>query len=187
MKKSIAFLTILITILWLSPWFCMAQTVVKTSGQPQKKEQQIKVVVKEDPKQVEKGMTIMADTIYHQMGDDLKNKKVTVTVIESKEGRGKSNTYTYTISDSLQNKEAHKTVRSDSDKKMIFMKSGDGENFDLPTPPPSARAYRIMGHSMRDPFAFDPADTSIVSYNKKDMGKGLEKITIVRKKAVQAK
>jgi hypothetical protein len=38
-----------------------------------------------------------------------------------------------------------------------------------------------------DPFAFDPTDTTIVSYNKKDMGKGLEKITIVRKKAVQAK
>ena len=33
-----------------------------------------------------------------------------------------------------------------------------------------------------DPFSFHPTDPSIVSYRKKDVGKGLEKITIVRKK-----
>ena len=33
-----------------------------------------------------------------------------------------------------------------------------------------------------DPFAMDPDNKDIVSYDRKDIGKGLEKITIVRKK-----
>ena len=40
---------------------------------------------------------------------------------------------------------------------------------------------------VRNPFAFDPTDPTIVSYKKKDVGKDEEKITIVRKKAVQNK
>jgi hypothetical protein len=44
-----------------------------------------------------------------------------------------------------------------------------------------------MMRKVRDPFAFDPTDPTIVSYQKKDVGKDEEKITIVRKKAVQKK
>jgi hypothetical protein len=36
-----------------------------------------------------------------------------------------------------------------------------------------------------DPFALDPNDDAIISYDKKDIGKGLEKITIIRKKQVK--
>jgi hypothetical protein len=173
--------------LLFAPAVARAQAVSKTTQQPQKIEQQELIVVKEDPKKVEKGMTMMPDTIYHQMGDDLKNKKVTVTVIENKGSEGKGKTYTYTIIDSLQNNAGTKVAGMGNGKKMIIMQDGDTEKSDLPTPLPSGHAYRIISHTLRDPFAFDPADTTIVSYNKKDMGKGLEKITIVRKKTVQAK
>lgn len=49
----------------------------------------------------------------------------------------------------------------------------------MPPMPPHAKAFRFFGG---DPFAMDPNDKDIVSYDRKDIGKGLEKITIVRKK-----
>ena len=56
----------------------------------------------------------------------------------------------------------------------------DGDGMVPPPPPvPHVRAFRFAGG---DPFAMDPNDKDIVSYHRKDMGKGLEKITIVRKK-----
>ena len=49
----------------------------------------------------------------------------------------------------------------------------------LPTFPKSNSGYFQPGV---DPFSFDTKDASIISYEKKDIGKGLEKITIIRKK-----
>ena len=57
-----------------------------------------------------------------------------------------------------------------------------------PVPPvPGAHAVRVQGFRLPggDPFAFNPDDADIVSYDKKDIGKGLEKITIVRKKQTE--
>lgn len=47
-----------------------------------------------------------------------------------------------------------------------------------PMPPQRVKAFRFAGG---DPFVMDPNDKDIVSYHRKDLGKGLEKITIVRK------
>ncbi|MEI6276755.1 MAG: hypothetical protein WCP08_12235 [Prolixibacteraceae bacterium] len=179
--KSTAILTVLMAGFCFSAATCLAQTA---NGQ-QKKEQNVKVVIREDPKTVQKGMTIMADSAYHQLGTDLKDKKVTVTVIDSGDGTGNSSTYSYTIGDSLQSKEGHKIVRSVGGKKMIIMKDGESEGFNVSAISPVVNGYRmIVDHPLHDSFAFDPGDTTIVSYKKKDMGKGLEKITIVRKKAI---
>lgn len=48
-----------------------------------------------------------------------------------------------------------------------------------PMPPMHVKAFKVMKD---DPFAMDPNDQDIVTYDKKDIGKGLEKIVIVRKK-----
>ena len=182
--KSTAILTILIAGFCFSTVTCVAQNTV----QPPKQEKGAKVVIGEDPVKVKHDMTLLADSIYHQLGTDqgtdLKEKKVTVTVIESGDGTGNGSTFTYTIGDSLQNKEGHKIVRSAGGQKMIIMRDGKSEDIDLTAMPATGKRYKINGFSLRDPFAFDPADTTIVSYKKKDMAKGLEKITIVRKKAL---
>ena len=207
--KSKAILTILMAIFCLSSVIGMTQTVVKTAGQPQKKEQRVKVVINENGKLIEKDTTFVtsdgkgltfsdkgiiykADTII--ISKDGKSNEQTVTVVVNNDkgnaAKGsKSGTYkyTYTTGDTANANVTPKMIRTGDGKHMIIMKSGESENFDLPAPPPSARAYRVVGYPLRDPFAFDPTDTTIVSYNKKDIGKGEEKITIVRKKAVQAK
>jgi hypothetical protein len=48
-----------------------------------------------------------------------------------------------------------------------------------PVPPFHMKSFKLSGG---DPFAMDPDDKDIISYDKKDIGKGLEKITIIRKK-----
>ena len=59
-----------------------------------------------------------------------------------------------------------------------------------PPPPPLAPPTPIHNygnfHFGVDPFSFDTKDESIISYEKKDIGKGLEKITIIRKKRVES-
>ena len=54
----------------------------------------------------------------------------------------------------------------------------------MPPPPPIPPHGAMMFHQGfgGDPFAFDTKDESVVSYEKKDIGNGLERITIVRKK-----
>ncbi len=53
-----------------------------------------------------------------------------------------------------------------------------------PMPPMAPGHMRVMRFGGGDPYALDPDNADIVSYEKKDIGKGLEKITIVRKKQV---
>ncbi|MEI7830397.1 MAG: hypothetical protein WCI31_11535 [Prolixibacteraceae bacterium] len=67
--------------------------------------------------------------------------------------------------------------------------AGDGEMMPPPPPPPPpphgmSNAIRVQGFKLPggDPFAMDSNDPDIITYDKKDIGKGLEKITIVRKK-----
>ena len=188
MKKSIEILKLLgLIVLWFFPTIhSEAQTASASAGTPQKKEQKVKILINEDGKTVEKEMTIMADSAYHQLGDDLHQKSVTVTVTDDKNGAGESSTYTYTIGDTLQNDVARKVVRLGDGKKMIIMDSGNGVSFDTPAPR-HGTAFIIKNHPLSDPYAFDPNDPNIISYQKKDKGKDLEKITIVRKKAVEPK
>ena len=183
MKKSGVFLTILTVVFCLSAGTGLSQTVIKTTDQVQKKDQNIKVRVNGIPKNLEKELTIVADSAFKGLGNDLKDKKITVTVTSTDDGNGNSSSYSYSIGDSIPKNGDAKTVKSVNANHMMIMQSADGENSDLTTAPYQVRGYRLSGHPRRDPFAFNPSDTSIVSYNKKDMGKGLEKITIVRKKA----
>jgi len=81
-------------------------------------------------------------------------------------------------------------------KKMDCM--GDDDNLNLsddiesdellpPPPPPPFPEMMFQQQFGDDSFAFDSKDKSIISYEKKDIGKGLEKITIIRKKQVEHK
>jgi len=65
-----------------------------------------------------------------------------------------------------------------------FSSFGGPEGDDLIPPPPPLPPFMIHRQFGGDPFAFDAKDPSIISYDKKDIGKGLEKITIIRKKQV---
>ena len=209
MKKSmIIFAVPAFALLWLTSGNSNAQVGVKTSGQSQKKEQNVKTVIRKDGQLIEKdttivngnsknftfttkNMTVVADSLYQSIGDDLKGKTVTVTVFDDNGDNGKSSktsthTYTYTISDSLQKNGTQKLVRKIEGRPLIIMENGEGKTFDLQDSPTPV-ANQMMMLKVRDPFAFDPTDPTIVSYKKKDVGKDEEKITIVRKKAVQNK
>ena len=206
MRKSIvAFVILAISLFWLSVGNSDAQDVVKTSGQPQKKEQKVRVVIRKDGQLIEKDstivngksrnftfttnkMTVIADSVRQSMGDDAKGKTVTVTVIEDTGDAGqglKSNarTYTYSIGDSLQKGGTGKTIRKAGGKPLIIMNTGEGETYDLPFSSSPGKNSKFK-HKILDPYAFDPTDPTIVSYKKKDVGKDKEKITIVRKKVV---
>ena len=210
MKKSIIiFAAPAFALLWLTSGNSNAQVGVETSVQPQKKEQNVKIVIRKDGQLIEKDttivtgdsknftyttkkMTVAADSLYHSIGDDQTGKTVTVTVFDDNGDKGKgsrtsTHTYTYTISDSLQKNGTQKLVRKIEGKPfLIIMENGEGKTFDL-TDSLTTVANQIMVRKVRDPFAFDPTDPTIVSYQKKDVGKDEEKITIVRKKAVQSK
>ena len=80
----------------------------------------------------------------------------------------------------------------DNQKEMVIrMEKGDpvvitdnlsGDMMPPPPPPPPPFHVKSFRVTADDPYAHDPANADIVSYEKKDIGKGLEKITIVRKK-----
>jgi len=75
-------------------------------------------------------------------------------------------------------------------KRIIRMENGNvlTDDFEggmmppMPPMPPMAPGHMKMRIGYGDPYAHDPNNADIVSYEKKDIGKGLEKITIVRKK-----
>ncbi len=56
-----------------------------------------------------------------------------------------------------------------------------------PVPPVPGPFPTIIHRQHRDHFSFDPTDENIISYDRKDIGKGLEKIVIVRKKVKDVK
>jgi len=52
---------------------------------------------------------------------------------------------------------------------------------------PPHSAMMIQNRFVGDPYSFDTKDESVISYEKKDIGNGLEKITIIRKKKADQK
>ena len=82
------------------------------------------------------------------------------------------------------------------EKKIVMIGKGggvttfdsDGDMMVPPPPPPPMPPFHVNVFKMTrsDPFAMDPDNKDIVSYDRKDIGKGLEKITIVRKKHTPA-
>lgn len=199
MKKTVTICTILLLTALQTPKILFAAfgTGESRIGQPGIKEKKVKVLIRENGKLVEKDttivngangvvvigkqMTILADSIYGGMGKDLKNKTVTVTVTDDQAVSGQPGTFFYTIGDTLQSDVTKKTIRLDDGKKMIILQNDGNAQYG------SRHGYRTVSDAKvfqvtRDPFSFDANDSNVVSYKKKDLGKGLEKITIIRKK-----
>lgn len=203
MKKNIALFGAMVLVAsWLSPEvYAVPQSAVAKSGQPQKKGQRIRTVITKDGKviesdttivdgddkakvKVQKEMIILADSTFHNMGNGLKNRQVTVTVTDNGEKDGKINTFTYTIGDTLKNDLERKVIRLNDGKKMIIMQGGEDAASDPSGLTKNTGGNRIV-RRVQDHYSMDASDPNIVSYEKKDVGKGLEKIVIVRKKVVE--
>ena len=81
-------------------------------------------------------------------------------------------------SDSVPKCEGPRVVRI---RRSIDDRDLDGNEM-IMSPMPGHPPVMIRQRLDIDPFAFDTKDESVVSYEKKDIGKGMERITIVRKK-----
>ena len=167
------------------------------------KEQKVKVVVVVD------GKKTSIDTTFNLPDDKIISERVD-SILDQKGGAcSKSKRMTFSLDrahrihdlyvDNPQDDEQFEIQVQNGDsgkmyglKKVIRVKgfkkqpvNGDAEDDELlPPPPPVPPHSRIMFDQRfgGDPFAFDTRDESVVSYEKKDIGNGLEKITIVRKK-----
>lgn len=173
-----------------------------TSDQPQKKEQRIKVMVNKNGKTTqidttfttfdEKKIQLIIDSVLKKVemgGMDMKGKHIMIVnkgKAMKKDGHPDSMCVMVITGDSSKHINTHKVMKFDNGKSMIIMNEGGQGDFDFSVPPPPPPpGFNMIHKSMRDPFAFDPTDKSIESYNKKDLGKGREKITIIRKKSVE--
>jgi hypothetical protein len=92
----------------------------------------------------------------------------------------------YNTNDSGKVKHARRIIRM-GDEGDIVLDNIEGDMIPPPPPmppmPPMGPGHmKVMRFGGGDPYAHDPDNADIVSYEKKDIGKGLEKITIVRKK-----
>jgi hypothetical protein len=172
---------------------------------PQKKVQRVKVIVSKDGKETKIDTTFnladermvsakvdsvlreleidefgpgMEDIVIHKGG---KRMKCTVTGDVKTHGDERFDIFIQ-HDDSAKTGEAGKVIRIKEFRNRLNMDGSGTGNF-LPPPPPMPQHTLIMHkqHGL-DPYAFDTKDESVVSYEKKDIGDGLEKITIVRKK-----
>jgi hypothetical protein len=182
--------------------------VIFNDDQPQKKEKTVKVIVHSDGKTAKIDTTFIDvdDKLVHTKVDSmLKEMKVTVfdngdgdVLIWNEKGdpNGKFEHFNF-FADSLAFKAfdsdttgmmmKHRVLRhGDGPRRMVFIQDNNGNHMIVPPVPPvppiAGTPHTIMLHRQGDPFAFDPKDKNIISYKRKDMGKDLEKITIVRKK-----
>ena len=204
MKKNWLFVTAIL---------CMATLVSKdalgasgsassVTDSPQKKERKIKIMAIKDGKMMEKDSTIVtgtgnqvfvvgssmsvkADSMYHDLGNGYDQKSVTVTVTDEGDKNGKGTTYTYSIGDTLKQDVSGKSFRLGNAKHAFIMRDDSGENAGMPAMSSGRTSFRVVGGYAIDPYGFRPDDPSIVSYRKKEMAKGLEKITIIRNKVVE--
>ena len=169
---------------------------------PQKKERKIKIMTIKDGKMTEQdstvvqgtdnqvfvvgsSMSVKADSMYDNLGNGYDQKSVTVTVTDEGDKNGKGTTYTYSIGDTLKQGVAGKMFRLDPDKRIIIMRDGAGEDINVPAMTSGKRSFRMVRDLPNESYGFHVNDPSIISYQKKDIGKGLEKITIIRKKSVE--
>ncbi len=111
----------------------------------------------------------LADNSYGQKGQKVK----VIVRVDGKEAK----------IDTMISLSDNKLIDEKVDSMLSKLEMDEGELVPPPPPPlpplpPFAMHQRLGG----DHFAFDSIDESILSYEKKDMGNGLEKITIIRKK-----
>ncbi len=176
---------------------------------PQKKEQRVKVIVKKDGKETK------MDTTFNLPDEKMINAKVDSILKKlDVEGfvAGKSDVLIHhpgkrmkyinhggerftgdenfdiliQNDDSGMRKHVRKIVHISDDGDVISLGSPDDNDFLPPPPPPPPPPPFMMNEQFGgDPFVFNANDESIISYDKKDIGKGLEKITIIRKKRIE--
>jgi len=188
--------------------FGPVDNAVLVDDAPQKKVQRVKVVVNKDGKETKIDTTfnlVDEKMITHKVDSILKKLDIE-GIVSNKSGvvihRGGKEMYlNHQQGANLPGEEQFDIFiqHGDSGKmthKKKIIRIGEGENFSFgdvegdllvpppPPPPPPVPPFPFEFNQRfsSDPFAFDPDDAAIISYDKKDIGKGLEKITIIRKK-----
>lgn len=187
--------------------FGLVDNAALVDDAPQKKVQRVKIVVNKDGKETKIDTTfnlIDEKMITHKVDSML--KQIDIKGIVSR-GSGvvihRGGKAMYLNHPKIANRMGEEQYdifiqNGDSGKmtqKKKIIRIGEGENFPFgdkdgdvlmppPPPPPPMPPFPVEFHQRfsGDPFAFDPDDAAIISYDKKDIGKGLEKITIIRKK-----
>ena len=189
--------------------------VALADNSPQKKVQRLKVLVNKDGKTTtidttfnladEKAVQVKVDSILKKVqivgkgdGKSIVHMRNGAKVVKMSKSSGNNSTggqqFDIFISgdDSTGKSDEKRIIYFGDNGKMEF--SGDIDPNGLvppppPPPPPLAQPTPLQNygnfHFGVDPFSFDTKDESIISYEKKDIGKGLEKITIIRKKRVE--
>jgi hypothetical protein len=170
------------------------------SDEPQKKEQRVKVVVNQNGKEIkidttfnfvdEKALQAKVDSMLKQKGiEEIKGDGQQTIIVKG----GKHMTMGHSGNKMPGNEEFQVFYQNGDSgkvkgKKIVrIQKEGDITMFDadgdmIPPPPPVPPFHMKSFSFHNDPFAMDPNDDDIITYDRKDIGKGLEKITIVRKK-----
>lgn len=187
--------------------FGLVDDAVLVDDAPQKKVQRVKVVVNKDGKETKIDTTfnlVDEKMITHKVDSMLKKLDIE-GVVANKSGvvihrGGKAMLLNHQKGANLPGEERYDIFIQNGDsgkmtQRKKIIRIGEGDNFpfgdadgDLlmppPPPPPPMPPFPMELHQRfgGDLFAFDPDDAAIISYDKKDIGKGLEKITIIRKK-----
>ena len=211
LRNRIAFAAIFAGLLFTVTSFTFGPVddAVLADNVPQKKEQRVKVVVRKDGKETK------IDTTFNLPDEKMINLKVDSMLknlnVEGIPGHsdivihrgGKAMRWNNNNMENLPGEEQFDILVQNGDsgkvmhkRKIIRLSDGsadmiindeDGDNLMPPPPPPPPPPFPFE-YNQRfggDPFAFDADDSDIISYDKKDIGKGLEKITIIRKKQVK--
>ncbi len=187
-------------------FFSYGQTTEKKAPAPngeQKKEQHVKVMVSQNGKVTKIDTTFnFSDEKIIKFKVDSMLKKLDISDSESDDNKviiirkgknmhmsqheganmpgGEPNNVYYIKSDGGGMKGEKKFVQIDDEKQVVMF----DHNGEMIPPPPPMPGVHVRSFKMQDgdPFAMDPNNKDIITYEKKDIGKGLEKITIVRKK-----
>lgn len=174
---------------------------------PQIKEQRVKVIVKKDGKETkidttfnlpdEKMINAKVDSMLKKFDvEGIGSKKIDVLIQQHpgkrmkiiKRGENLPGDEQFDImiqhGDSGLTKHVRKIIRIGANGDFISMDDSNNNELLPPPPPPPPPPFMMNEQFGSDAFSFDTNDASIISYDKKDIGKGLEKITIIRKKKV---
>jgi hypothetical protein len=141
---------------------------------PQKKSQRVKIIVSKDGKVTEIDTTLnLADEKKIQFKVDSMLKRYDITIQKCDSGMGS---------------QGKRIIRIGKDGNFNTFGWHDGDMMIPPPPPvPHKSNFTFYKQFGADPYAFDTKDESVISYEKKDIGNGLERITIVRKKKSEQK
>jgi hypothetical protein len=191
--KIVFFLGLFLTATLLS--YGQTAKSVPAAKSDQKKEQHVKVMVSQN------GKVTKIDTTFNFADEKLIQLKVDSLLKKLEVVKGKAGESNVIIMRGMGPKGGERQYsvmyhNCDSNgvksgKKVVMIGNGiatfdsDGDMMmPPPPPPPPMPPFHVNGFKMTrsDPFAMDPDNKDIISYDKKDIGKGLEKITIVRKK-----